>query len=67
MYNYAHTGTVVFVTFAESEYNESEGAGFMRIGIQLNKVLQQVITIQVITIGITAEGYILFTPFTVTT
>ena len=47
---------VVMVTFTESEYNESEGAGSMRIGIQLSRTLQQMITVQVVTTGITAQG-----------
>ena len=49
------------VSFTESEYNELEGAGFMRIGVQLSRILQQMITIQVATTGITAEGFILLT------
>ena len=44
------------VTFTKSKYNESEGAGSMRIGIQLSRALQQTITVQVVTTGITAEG-----------
>ena len=47
---------VVIVSFTESEYNASEGAGFMRIGVQLSRVLQQMITIQVAATGITAQG-----------
>ena len=50
------------VTFTESQYNESEGAGSMRIGIQLSRTLQRMITIQVVTMGITAQGFI-FKPY----
>ena len=49
---------VVMVMFAESEYNESEGAGSMRIEVQLSRILQQMITIQIVTTPITAEGFI---------
>ena len=45
------------VSFTESEYSETEGAGSMRIGVQLSRVLQQMIIIQVATAGITAEGF----------
>ena len=45
------------VSFTESEYNETEGAGSMRIGVQLSRALQQMIIIQVATAGITAEGF----------
>ena len=48
---------VVMVMFAESEYNESEGAGSMRIEVQLSRILQQMITIQIVTTPITAEGF----------
>ena len=48
---------VVMVSFTESEYNETEGAGSMRIGVQLSRILQQMITIQVATTGIIAEGF----------
>ena len=50
---------VVMVMFAESEYNESEGAGSMRIEVQLSRILQQMITIQIVTTPITAEGFVL--------
>ena len=52
------------VSFTESEYSESEEVGLMRIGVQLSRVLQQMITIQVATTGITAEGFILLTLIT---
>ena len=45
------------VSFTESEYSETEGAGSMRIGVQLSRVLQQMIIIQVATTGTTAEGF----------
>ena len=48
------------VSFTESEYNETEGAGSMRIEVQLSRVLQQAITIQIATTGITAEGFFSF-------
>ena len=57
---------VVMVSFTESEYNSSEGAGFMRIGVQLSMVLQQMITIQIATTGITAQGIIFLTYITAT-
>jgi len=49
---------VVIVTFTENEYNESEGAGFMRVGVELSRVLQQPITIQIVMTGITAQGFL---------
>ena len=53
------------VTFTANEYNESEGAGFMRVGIQLSRILQQMITVQVVPGGITAEGFVLHTYITI--
>jgi len=47
---------VVIVSFTEREYSESEGAGSVRIGLQLNTVIDQTITVQVEIDGITAEG-----------
>ena len=52
---------VVMVSFTESKYNESEGVGSMRIGIQLSRSLQQLITVQVVTMGITAQGLFIIT------
>ena len=50
---------MVTVSFTEREYNISEGAGLLRIGLQLNTSTDQTITVQVEAIGITAEGYTL--------
>ena len=61
VYVYVISYVVVMVSFTESEYSESEEIGLMRIGVQLSRVLQQMITIQVATSGITAEGFILLT------
>ena len=47
---------VVVVSFTEREYSISEGAGSVRIGLHLNRVIDQIITVQVEMIGITAEG-----------
>ena len=47
---------VVSVNFTEREYSISEGAGSMRIGLQLNRRIDQIITVQFEIIGITAEG-----------
>ena len=47
---------VVTVSFTEREYSESEGAGSVRIGLQLNRVIDLTISVQVEIDGITAEG-----------
>ena len=47
---------VVIVSFTEREYSGSEGAGSVRIGLQLNRVIDLPITVQVKIDGITAEG-----------
>ena len=54
---------VVTVSFTEREYSESEGAR-LRIGLQLNRVIDQTITVQVEIAGITAEGQIPLIPYT---
>ena len=54
--NIVLTVIVVTVNFTEREYSISEGAGSVRIGLQLNRVIDQIITVQVEMIGITAEG-----------
>ena len=47
---------VVVVMFTEREFNASEGAGMMSIGVELNRETAQNITLQLIIIPITAEG-----------
>jgi len=47
---------VVIVSFTQQEYNVSEEAGFMIIGVQLNRELQQRIVVRVIFTEDSAEG-----------
>jgi len=49
---------VVIVSFTEREYNVSEGAGSVRVGLQLNRVIDQMFSVQIEIAGITAAGYI---------
>jgi len=47
---------VVTVSFTGGEYNVSEGAGSVRIGLQLNTSTDQTINVQIEIFGITAQG-----------
>ena len=47
---------VLAVSFIESVYNISEGAGSIRIGLQLSRRIQQTIPLQVTSVGNSAEG-----------
>ena len=42
--------------FTERQYNASEGAGMIIIGVELNKESPQNIVLQLIVMPITAEG-----------
>ena len=47
---------VVFVSFTQQQYDVSEDAGPMVVGVQLNRELQRRIAVQVVLTGNSAEG-----------
>ena len=47
---------VVLVSFIEREFSGNEGEGLTRIGLQLSEMTEQIITVQVGSVGISAEG-----------
>jgi len=48
---------VITVSFSGEEYSVSEGAGSVRVVLQLNASIDETIAVQVETFGITAQGY----------
>ena len=48
--------TVVSVSFTERQFSVNEKDGSLTVGFQLNKKIDQIVTIQVLSVGNTAKG-----------
>ena len=53
---------MIIVSFTEREYNVSEGAGVMTVGIELNRSSPQRLTLQLEVTPSTAQGNVFLMP-----